>query len=209
MATSDSGLPSPARLEAFSDGVIAIAITLLILDLKVPEVDVGALGPALRTQWPAYLGYATSFVTIGIMWVNHHSLFDRIERVDRGLLFTNLGLLFGIATLPFTTSLAARWLRAGADGRIAVVIYCASLGLVSATFVALWTYLARRPELLPERHQQLPAVARRRARVGPIAYTIAAGIAALSAPAGFAACALVAAYFVRPHRRQPAIKEPT
>ena len=200
---------STSRLEAFSDGVIAIAITLLVLDLKVPDVNAGPLGPALRTQWPAYLGYATSFVTIGIMWVNHHSLFDRITRVDRGLLFTNLGLLLGIATLPFTTSLAARWLRAGTDGRVAVVVYCASLGLVSATFVALWTYLARRPDLLSDGNQQVPAIARRRSLVGPIAYTIAAGIAALSAQAGFAACALVAAYFIRPHRPQPTHKELT
>jgi len=207
--TSDAELPSPARLEAFSDGVIAIAITLLVLDLKVPDVREGALGMALRQQWPAYLGFTTSFVTIGIMWVNHHVLFDRIERVDGGPLFANLTLLLGIATLPFTTSLAARWLRAGDDGRIAVVVYCFSLGLVSATFVALWSYLARRPELLLPSHQQLPQLARRRALVGPIAYAVAAGIATLSAPTGFAACVVVAAYFIRPHRPRETLKEPT
>jgi uncharacterized membrane protein len=194
-------LPSPGRLEAFSDGVIAIAITLLVLDLHVPELTgTASLADALRAQWPAYFGYGTSFATIGIMWVNHHSLFDRVARVTRTLLFLNLALLLGIATFPFTTSLAARWLREGSDGRLAVALYCASSLVISGTFTALWTYLTRAPWLLRSGDAAVARSARRRSVVGPVAYAGATVIAVVSPIAGFAGCAAIAAWFVRPHR---------
>ena len=99
----------PSRLEAFSDGVFAVAITLLIFNLKVPEIATGHLSRALGHQWPSYLAYLISFLSIGICWVNHHSILDRVAMADRELLFINLAVLFGIVTIPFTTSLAALW----------------------------------------------------------------------------------------------------
>jgi uncharacterized membrane protein len=190
---------STSRLEAFSDGVIAIAITLLVLDLRVPEVGGGPLGGALRAQWPAYLGYATSFATIGIMWVNHHALVHTLGRVDRTFLFANLALLFGIATLPFTTSLAARWLRAGRDARLALVVYCASMMVIGLVFLALWWYIGRHPELwragVPS---GAPRRAVRRTIVGPAAYLVAGAVAVASPVAALVICAAVAAYFVLP-----------
>ncbi len=192
---------STSRLEAFSDGVIAIAITLLVLDLKVPEVGDRALWSALRAQWPAYLGYATSFATIGIMWVNHHAMVHTMARVNRTLLFGNLALLFGIATLPFTTSLATRWLRAGDDAHLAVALYCGSMVAIGVVFVATWGYLGRHPELLrPGTPPEVPAKAARRSVVGPCAYLAALLVALVSAVGALVICAAVAAYFVLPVR---------
>src|SRR5436309_13539589 len=93
------------RVEAFSDGVLAMAITLLILEISVPDVKGDDLLDALGHQWPSYVAYVVSFLTIGIMWVNHHALFDHIRIVDRGLLFVNLFLLLAIAFVPFPTAL--------------------------------------------------------------------------------------------------------
>jgi uncharacterized membrane protein len=81
------------RLEAFSDGVFAIAITVLVLEIPVPRVDQGGLPDALLDQWPNYAAYAVSFAIVGIIWINHHAVFGYVERVDRGLLFLNLNLL--------------------------------------------------------------------------------------------------------------------
>ena len=86
--------PGSGRVEAFSDGVFAIAITLLVLEVKLPEVEGGhGLTTALLHQWPSYVAYAVSFATIGIMWINHHAIFDRVRLVDRGLLYRNMFLL--------------------------------------------------------------------------------------------------------------------
>src|SRR5438270_13814781 len=97
-----------SRIEAFSDGVFAIAITLLILDVHVPTISQGPLGAALRRQWPTYIAYLISFAFIGIMWVNHHRLFNHIRRSDNGLMFLNLLLLLGVSAVPFPTALLAR-----------------------------------------------------------------------------------------------------
>src|SRR4051794_19079406 len=98
------------RVEAFSDGVFAIAITLLVLDVRVPEdLEHGGLWRALGHIWPSYAGYAVSFFAIGIMWVNHHDLFSTVARVDRRLLFLNLAILGLIGFLPFPTAILARF----------------------------------------------------------------------------------------------------
>jgi len=108
-----------SRIEAFSDGVFAIAITLLVLTLQVPDVH-GGLWHALLDEWPQFAGYLTSFAIIGIMWVNHHSMFRMIVRSDRILLFLNLLLLLWTALLPFPTNLIARYLGdGGADAAVA------------------------------------------------------------------------------------------
>ena len=99
------------RLEAFSDGVFAIAITLLVLDLHVPERGDGSLAHALGRQWPADASYVVSFVTIGIIWVNHHNLMRHLERADHGLLFLNVFLLMAVAVIPYPTALVAHYAR--------------------------------------------------------------------------------------------------
>jgi len=109
------------RLEAFSDGVIAVAITLLVLDIKVPhatDLGGGTLLRALSHQWPVYLAYLTSFATILVMWLNHHNLFKQIKRVDHTLLLLNGLLLLGVTLVPFPTALIGGVYpgTAGADG---------------------------------------------------------------------------------------------
>ena len=127
----------PSRLEAFSDGVFAVAITLLVFNLTVPELASGHLGKLLGNQSLSYLPYVISFLSIGICWVNHHLILDRVVGTDRELLFINLGLLLGIVSIAFTTSVATIWQNQGSDARWAVGIYCANLVFVSVTYMLL------------------------------------------------------------------------
>src|SRR6266496_5950399 len=111
-----------SRIEAFSDGVFAIAITLLILDVHVPPASQANLGRALARQWPTYAAYLISFAFIGIMWVNHHRLFNHIRRSDNGLMFQNLLLLLGVTFVPFPTALLAAHFGA-TDKTVAAVVF--------------------------------------------------------------------------------------
>src|SRR4051794_23254092 len=99
-----------SRLEAFSDGVLAIAITLLIIDVRVPDTD-GSLVTALGRLWPSYLSFIVSFTIIGIIWVNHHAMFQLVAKTTRTLLFLNLILLLAVAWLPFPSAVLAHYLR--------------------------------------------------------------------------------------------------
>jgi uncharacterized membrane protein len=147
---TETRLSPTGRVEAFSDGVMAIAITLLVLDLKVPEPgEEGQLLNHLLARWPSYVAYLAAFLTIGIIWLNHRTLVDRIARFDARLHWLNLMLLLGVATLPFPTSLMAAYLqRGGADATVATFVYglCATLMAVPWGFI--WRHLADRPDLL-------------------------------------------------------------
>ena len=186
------------RLEMFSDGVIAIAITLLVIQIRVPEVEAGGLFDALVDQWPSYVAFLVSFLVIGIMWVSHHSMFERIAMVDRGLLFINLLLLLGIAFLPFPTDLMATYVEdGGSNSHVAAAIYSATMVAVGIAFAGMWLHLARRPDLLvPGIPQERMYTAFRRSLVGPIVYAFTIGLAFISAEACFVVYALIAAYFV-------------
>jgi uncharacterized membrane protein len=189
-----------SRLEAFSDGVMAVAITLLVFNLRIPNAPDVSLAHDLASRWPSYLAYVISFATIGIMWVNHHTLFDKVARVDRTLLFANLALLLGIATLPFTTALAATWLLS-IDGReIAVMVYCSSLFVIASVFTLLWWYLQRHEYLLELRYRKVPETALRRSIVGPVSYGLVTALAIVLPLVAFALCGAIALYFVLPAR---------
>jgi uncharacterized membrane protein len=152
MASQESrpGPPSTRRAEAFSDGVFAIVITLLVLDLANPDYRPGGLGAALARHWPAYLAFALSFVYVGVLWLNHHALFRRIGRLSLGLNWLNLGLLLGAVIIPFPTAVLADAFASGSDGdkRVAVVLYAAAAAVMSAFWLATFSYLSRRPDLL-------------------------------------------------------------
>ena len=121
---------STSRLEAFSDGVIAVAITLLVLDLHVPSpTERGSLARHLFEQWPSFAAYLVSFLTIGVIWLNHHAMLRRFARADHSVLTLNVLLLMCIVVLPFSTSLMAAYLTAPA-GHLAAVIYGGSLSVL-------------------------------------------------------------------------------
>ena len=174
-----------ARLEAFSDGVFAIAITLLILEIKVPgagEIELsGGLWTALTQRWPSYVGYLLSFLIIGIMWANHHALFTYIRRVDRRFIFANLLLLMTVGFLPFPTAVLAEHLADAAVRTQATVFYGGVLVLSALAFNAVWWSGVRGRRLLGTDFDEagLRTISRRYA-LGPLSYAVATGVAAIS-----------------------------
>jgi uncharacterized membrane protein len=135
---------STARVEAFSDGVFAIAITLLILAVGVEGTIRGRLSSHLLHLWPAYIAYAVSFLTIGIMWVNHHTIFRHFERVDRPLLLLNIFLLMCISFVPFPTRIVAEHAQSAGDRRAAAVLYGITGTATAVCFLAVWLYGSRK-----------------------------------------------------------------
>ena len=144
-----------ARLETFSDGVFAIAITLLVLEFSV-DTATNDLGAELLHIWPSYLAYVTSFLTISVIWVNHHVLFDYIDRVDRALLFLNSLLLLVVAFTPFPTRLIAEFLREGEDNeRTAALAYGITFVVMAVVFQSLWRWMSTGRRLIrPEVPQE-------------------------------------------------------
>src|SRR5579884_3610495 len=141
---------STTRLEAFSDGVFAVAITLLVINLHVPVSAAHALWAALLREWPEFASYAVSFLVIGIIWVNHHGIFDRIGRIDRTVLFANLFLLFCVVLIPFATALLARYIEGGAASHVAAAAYSAVLLGMAVAFSTIWIYAVNAPGVLRE-----------------------------------------------------------
>ena len=136
------------RTEAFSDGVFAIAITLLILEVSVPERAFDNLWRGIADQWPSYLAYATSFITIGGIWLAHHGIFRRLQYANRPLMVINLLLLMAVSFLPFPTKLLAEAIHDTNAERAAVIFYGGSLLVISFLFSALWGAVARDRHLL-------------------------------------------------------------
>jgi uncharacterized membrane protein len=136
------------RSVTFSDGVFAISITLLILEIK-PPADVRHLLRGLVELWPSYLAYALTFLFIGQVWANHHVMFDHIRSADRVVLLLNTLLLMVVAFLPFATSVLAEALRSGHGERTAVAFYGIAFDVTALTFNAVWQY-ARRSRLLSD-----------------------------------------------------------
>jgi uncharacterized membrane protein len=185
-----------ARLEAFSDGVLAIAITLLVLDVRPPHSRAGELARDLAGQWPSYAAYLVSFAIIGIIWVNHHTMFERIARIDRALLFLNLALLLTVALLPFPTALLADYIRRGSNAHVAAAVYSANMTALGLCFLAMWERLVRKPELLADGFPvALARRARRRTIFGPIVYGASIAVAFISPVACLVVYAAMALYF--------------
>ena len=149
---TETRLSPTGRVEAFSDGVMAIAITLLVLDLRVPlatDVVPGDLTKMLLERWPSYVAYLTAFLTIGIIWLNHRTLVECIARFDGRLHWLNLLLLLGVVTLPWPTGLVAEYVRrGGADLSAAAVLYGLTATLMATPWGFIWRHLADHPELL-------------------------------------------------------------
>ena len=191
------------RLEAFSDGVFAVAVTLLVLDIRPPaEAETSSdLWRGLGDLWPHYAAYAVSFLVIGIVWVNHHAVMDVIARADRVLVFLNLLLLMAVALIPFATALLAEYLTHGHADHAAAAAYSVVITLMGAAFGALWIYASRDGRLLVDDfpREDLPAITRRFV-IGTPVYIVAIGVAFLSAVACLALHAALAVYYALARR---------
>jgi uncharacterized membrane protein len=186
------------RLEAFSDGVLAIVITLLAIELRPPEVEHGqTLAGALWDQWPSYLAFVLAFAQIGVIWLNHHRLFDQVRRVDGKLLLLNLNLLMWITLIPFPTAVVADHLRDGGEPtRTAVAVFSIALFLTAISFNALYLWITHDDRLvhaLPPRAEVVAA--RIRFGIGFAAYGLAVGLAFVVPYASLTIHAVSACYY--------------
>lgn len=187
------------RIEAFSDGVFAIAVTLLVLGIKVPKADeLGAgnsLGTALLQLWPHYLAFVTSFATIFAMWVNHHRIFSFLRRSDHFFLYWNGLLLLLITFLPFPTTVLAEYFQ-HPDARIAGTLFAGTLVAIALAFKGLWRYASKNGRLLA---QKIPsedvAQITTQHQYGPMMYSVAFVISFLSVGLSVGACLCLAVYF--------------
>lgn len=187
------------RLEAFSDGVFAIAVTLLILEVRLPELDGAPLFERLLRAWPGYVGFVISFITIGIMWANHHSIFGLIHRTSHGLVVANLMLLLCVSFLPFPTKVLGEQLRtAGPDQQTAVVFYSGSFFVSAVFYNLLWQTAARRNRLIVPGCEAEAAEVTRRFRPGAPIYLMATLAALWSVPLSLVIDAGLALLYILP-----------
>jgi uncharacterized membrane protein len=178
-SSSVSTRADPARAVAFSDAIIAIVITLLVLDLRPPNTEPGKLLAGLLDEWPTYLAYAASYVYLAVIWMNHKSAFNRIREMDVGLQWANLAILATLALIPWPTAVIAETARTGnlADEKVAVALYALIGALLCLAWLFFFAYLARHPDLTKEEvddsffHHERP-----RALIGVILY-VGAGAA--------------------------------
>ncbi len=197
-----------ARIEAFSDGVFAIAITLLVLDLKVPKdtTTSAELARALVAQWPSYFAFLTSFATIGIMWINHHRLFTLIRRSDHILNLLNMLLLLGVTVTPFPTSLLAEYVGRNGE-KLAAWIYSGTFVVISFLFNLLWHYAAAGRRLIGEGVPPAEVEAQSRQYLaGPLFYLIAAAVVPVSVPLCIAVALGLAVFFGLPFGRKARVR---
>ena len=131
-----------SRLEAFSDGVFAVAITLLVLEINVPGGE--DLWHQLKDEWPSFASFVVSFWVIGIIWINHHGLLDHLKRINRPVLILNLLLLMTVVFIPFSTALMAEHLKSGADEKVAALVYALAFLGMGLAYNVFWTYIVKR-----------------------------------------------------------------
>ena len=184
------------RLEAFSDGVFAVAITLLVLDLHLNGK--GTLANQLWSEWPQYAAYVVSFMIIGIIWVNHHGLMDKLRRVDRWVLFLNLLLLLFVVLIPFPTSVVAQYLRHGTwNAKVAVAFYNGVMEAMGLAFSGIYAWAGRHEELL---HESVDAAQHRSSLrqfgIGAIAYLVLVLVAFLNPAVALVGDFLLGVFYV-------------
>jgi uncharacterized membrane protein len=190
------------RLEAFSDGVFAVAITLLVLEIDVPGGE--NLWHDLKEEWPSFAAFAVSFWVIGIIWVNHHGVIDHLRRADRGVLYLNLLVLMTVVFIPFSTELFAVHLKSGADEKVAAIVYSSSFLAMGVSFGLLWTYVTSHREALGVSLTDEEVRSTRRSfLIGNPIYALAFAMSFVSPEAVLAIVALVAFYYAIVGMRSP------
>jgi uncharacterized membrane protein len=198
----------PVRVVAFSDAVIAIAVTLLVLEIRPPQ-DTRHLFHGLAALWPSYLAYVVTFMLIGQVWANHHVMFDQIRSADRVILFLNTVLLMDIAFLPFAASVLAAAFRDGHGERSAVVFHGIAFELAAILFNAIWEYARRRPALLSSSLDAAGARAiARRFRLALVWIASGTLLGALLPPLGVAVIAAFIPFYWLPISGEIPSKEP-
>lgn len=184
------------RLEAFSDGVFAVAITLLALDLPVAHQGHGPLLHQLADHWPSFVAYVISFFTIGVIWVNHHALVGSITVVDRTLLFLNLLLLLFVGVIPFATATMAAYLtQGGADAQVAMALYVTAFEGMSLSIGALFEWTLHHGHAGGRLPQHVRRAARWRFLVGLLVYPVGIAVAFLNPMAALVITGMVAVYY--------------
>lgn len=185
-----------SRIEAFSDGVFAIAITLLILEVKVPDTAHGPLAVGLLRQWPSYLAFLLSFVYIGVMWMNHHRMFTHIRRSNDTLLVLNLLLLLGVTAVPFPTAVLASSLGTP-EQRTAAIFYNGVYIMIAVFFNVLWRYAVRH-QLLDKSLAASAAMISRQYALGPLMYALCLALAFVDVRVSLGVNVALAIYFALP-----------
>lgn len=184
-----------SRLETFSDGVFAIAITLLVLTIAQPE-HYNHLTHELASRWPSLFAYIVSFIVIGIMWLNHHTVFSHLDHIDREFIFLNLLLLMTIAFLPYPTGVLGQALGKGQGTLTAGVVYGVTMTANAYAWSGLWLYASRGRRLLkpafPEGELRTATLL---FTLGSVVYTAALGVAFLNAYAFLALQGALAVYY--------------
>jgi uncharacterized membrane protein len=190
------------RLEAFSDGVFAVAITLLVLEINIPGGE--NLWHQLKEEWPSFASFFVSFWVIGIIWVNHHGVIDHLKRADRGVLYLNLLVLMSVVLIPFSTALMAEHLKSGADENVAAAVYAGSFVLMAISFGVLWEYITRHREGLGV--ELTDEEVRRRSRsfqIGNPIYALAVVVAFISPAVVLVIIGALAVYYMLAGMRSP------
>ena len=202
------------RLEAFSDGVFAVAITLLVLNIKIPGIDAPNNPPGdaevwstLWREWPTLAAYVTSFATIGIMWLNHHRLFIHIKHTNTILHFLNLSLLLTIVFIPVPTALLAEYV-VHPEYHAAAIIYSGTCLLMAICFYLLWRYASYHNRLLGKNVDSYAVAAiSRQYLFGPLLYLIIFGVAWVNTPICVILIFLLALFFAIPSRPPRSLPE--
>jgi uncharacterized membrane protein len=187
------------RVEAFSDGVFAIAITLLVLEIKIPTPGATPLAHQLFRQWPQYVSFVIAFMVIGIMWINHHRMFTNIKKSDTVLMILNLTLLLGVTALPFPTAVLAAHLGTPGE-RTAVMLFNGTCVFIALAFNALWRYAVSKKGLMLGAEVNLQATKKlsQQYAFGPVLYLACFALAWVSVPASLGLNALLACFFALP-----------
>jgi len=188
-----------ARIEAFSDGVFAIAMTLLILEIKVPNAGSGDLSRQLIRQWPAYVAFVISFAFIGIMWINHHRLFTHIRRSNNVLLFLNLLLLLGVTAVPFPTAVLAQHFGQS-DQQAAAILYHGTYFAIAVFFNILWGY-ASRHLLGKDADASATRTISAQYSLGPLLYLVCIALTWVNVPLSLLVNIALAVFFALPPHR--------